>query len=93
LTTKAVAKMTQIGACAAISGSEASWAEPANTIKVMPSACGTVRPLLTMAMPTTRPQAPMPNSVGVPTFRPSRQDGSWCSSTYGVGSLLRDSVM
>src|SRR4051794_28203686 len=70
-TTIAVANTTHTGALAAISGSDASCAEPAKTTNVMPSACHSVRPDLTMAMPDTMPQAKIPGMVGPLTLNPS----------------------
>ena len=72
-TTIAVANTIQIGALAAISGNEASCAEPANTASVMPSACHTVRPDFTIAMPVTMPQAKMPGMVATQALKPARK--------------------
>src|SRR5205814_7543006 len=65
--------MTHRGAFAMRSGSTASWAVPANTSKLIATACGCVRPALTMATPATIPQGTMPTRSPTEARPPSRR--------------------
>jgi len=67
--------MTHSGAPCAISGSEASCALPANTSSDIVTASGTPSPALTIAMPVTRPHAPMPSEMPVISRAPRANSG------------------
>src|SRR5207247_4979537 len=54
------------------SGSTASWAVPANTSTLIATACGCVRPALTIATPATIPQGTMPTRSATEARAPSR---------------------
>src|SRR5882724_1723680 len=75
LTQKPVAQTTQIGAPTAISGSAASCALPANTLKVISSASGMDNPDWTIATPVTRAHADMPSEMAAMSLMPARKSG------------------
>src|SRR6266513_3296999 len=54
------------------SGSTASWAVPANTSTLIATACGCVRPALTIATPATIPQGTIPTRSPAEARAPSR---------------------
>jgi len=72
---KAVARITQAGAPATMSGMAANCELPAKTVSVMATASNTLMPDLTMATPVISPQAAMPGDCGETSRMPSRKPG------------------
>ena len=77
-TSVAVTSTVQIGSPAAMSGNDASCADPANTRIDITSACAVVSPERDIATPVTSPHAAIPITVG-PIARAPSANPAWTS--------------